>query len=124
MGVPNTNLAEQLGASGFGVRLWRFAPGQASTKHRHIESVELYLLLEGTGRMRVGDELLTLEPLSAVLVDVHEVRQVFNDTDADALWAMLAVPLERFSSTLDMTEEVLAEMYPDGVTAMPPELGG
>ena len=122
MGVPNTNLAEQLGAEGFGARLWRLAPGQASTRHRHIDSVELYLLLEGTGRMRVGKELLTLAPLSAVLVEPDEVRQVFNDTDADALWFVLATPTEAFSSTLEMSEDVIARLYPDGLTALPPEL--
>ena len=36
-------------------------------------------MIEGTGRIRVGDEVLTLEPLSSVLVTAEEVRQVFND---------------------------------------------
>ena len=50
---------------------------------------ELYVLLEGEGRMRVDDEVITLEPLSAVLVEPEHVRQLFNDTDADALWLVV-----------------------------------
>ena len=47
------------------------------------------MLLEGTGRIRVGDELLTLNPLDAVLVEPETVRQPFNDTDADQLWLVV-----------------------------------
>ena len=65
MRVENTDLARQLEAQTLGARLWRLHPGEASTKHRHFEMHELYVLLEGQGRMRVDDELITLEPLSA-----------------------------------------------------------
>jgi uncharacterized cupin superfamily protein len=68
MGVLNTDLGRQLQASSLGARLWRLAPGQASTKHRHDEQEELYLLLEGEGRARVGDDVLTLAPLDSLLV--------------------------------------------------------
>jgi quercetin dioxygenase-like cupin family protein len=121
MGVLNTDLAKQLETSAFGARLWRLAPGQASTRHRHREQTELYVVLEGTGRVRVEDELLTLAPLSALLVEPATVRQVFNDTDADALWLVVGVPAEA-ANTLEMTPEQLAALYPDGPTALPPEL--
>ena len=122
MGVLNTDLAKQLEAETLGARLWRLAPGQASTRHRHRATAELYVVLEGTGRLRVADELLTLEPLSAVLVEPDVVRQPFNDTDADQLWLVAGAPKEA-ANTLEMTEEDLAWMYPDGPKAMPPELG-
>jgi uncharacterized cupin superfamily protein len=124
MGVENTDLAKQLEASTLGARFWRLHPGQASTKHRHFDQHELYLLLEGEGRIRVDDELITVEPHSAVLVEPEHTRQVFNDTDADALWLVVGAPRERVTSTLEMTEEQLAVMYPDGPKALPPELGG
>ena len=92
MGVLNTDLAKQLGSSDLGARLWRLRPGQASTRHRHVKETELYVLLEGTGRIRVDGDLLTLEPLSALLVEPRTVRQVFNDTGADALWLVVGTP--------------------------------
>jgi quercetin dioxygenase-like cupin family protein len=123
MRVENTDLAKQLEAKTLGARLWRLHPGQASTKHRHPTQHELYVLLEGTGRIRVDDELLTLNPLSAVLVEPEHVRQVFNDREEDALWLVVGAPPE-VANTLEMSEQQLGEMYPDGPKALPPELGG
>jgi uncharacterized cupin superfamily protein len=121
MGVANTNLADQVGAETLGARLWRLTPGQASTRHRHVAQHELYVVLEGTGRVRVDDELLTLSPLSALLVEPDSLRQVFNDTNADALWLMVGAPVEA-ANTLVMTPELIAQLYPDGPKALPPEL--
>jgi quercetin dioxygenase-like cupin family protein len=121
MSVLNTDLAKQLGAATLGARLWRLAPGQASTKHRHIETTELYVVLEGTGRMRIGDEVHTLAPLSSVLVEPAVVRQLFNDLDADALWLVFGAPNEA-ANTLEFSPETLAILYPDGPKALPPEL--
>jgi uncharacterized cupin superfamily protein len=123
MGVLNTDLAKQLGAKALGARLWRLAPGQASTWHRHRQEEELYVVLEGEGRVRVEDERLTLEPGDALLVEPGSMRQVFNDTEVDALWLVVGAPPE-FANTLEMSEETLAFMYPDGPKALPPELGG
>ena len=121
MRVLNTDLAKQLGAQTLGARLWRLTPGQASTKHRHIGETELYVVLEGTGRMRIGDEVHTLAPLSSVLVEPDVVRQIFNDCDEDALWLVAGAPPEP-ANTLQMTPETLALIYPDGPKALPPEL--
>lgn len=124
MSTLNTDLAKQLGASTLGARLWRLAPGQASTKHRHRAQEELYVLLEGSGRVRIdAGEPLALEPMDALLVEPGSVRQLFNDTDADQLWLVVGAPPEA-ANTLEMSEEQLREMYPDGPKALPPELGG
>ena len=123
MGVLNTDLAKQLSAGTLGARLWRLAPGQASTRHRHLIQHELYVVLEGTGRIRVEAELLTLAPLSTLLIEPDCLRQIFNDTTNDALWLVVGTPPEA-ANTLQMTPEQLAMLYPDGPTALPPELSG
>lgn len=123
MRVLNTDLAKQLEASSLGARLWRLQPGQASTRHRHQDQEELYLLLEGRGRIRVDDEVFELGPLDALLVEPSAVRQVFNDTEAEALWLVVGAPPE-LANTLEMSEEQLRQLYPDGPRALPPELGG
>ncbi len=122
MRVENTDLGKQLQASTMGARLWRLAPGQASTRHRHIQTEELYVLLEGSGRVRIdADEPLTLEPLDTLLVEPGSARQLFNDTDADQLWLVVGAPPEG-ANTLEMSEEQLRQLYPDGPQALPPEL--
>lgn len=123
MGVENTDLAKQLEATHLGARLWRLHPGQASTRHRHGVQEELYVLLEGRGRIRVDDDLLDLDPLDTLLIEPTSTRQAFNDTDADQLWLVVGAPPEA-ANTLEMTPEQLAALYPDGPKALPPELGG
>jgi quercetin dioxygenase-like cupin family protein len=121
MGVPNTDLAKQLDAPTLGARLWRLHPGQASTKHRHRQTHELYVLLEGSGRIRIGEELRTLDPLSSLIVEPAEIRQLFNDTNSDQLWLVVGAPPEP-ANTLEMTPDELDWLYPDGAKALPPEL--
>lgn len=121
MRVPNTDLGKQLEASSLGARFWRLAPGQASTKHRHIQTEELYVLLEGEGRVRIDDEVLTLAPMDTLLVEPPSVRQLFNDTNADQLWLVVGAPPEA-ANTLEMTDDVMRRIYPDGPKALPPEL--
>ena len=71
--------------------------------------------------MRVAGEVLSLEPLDCILVDPGSVRQLFNDTDAEQLWLIVGAPAEP-ANTLEMSAAQLAELYPDGPQAMPPEL--
>lgn len=123
MRVLNTDLAKQLKATRLGARLWRLRPGEASTKHRHEQEEELYVVLEGRGRIRVDDEALELGPLDSLLVEPDSLRQVFNDTDADALWLVVGAP-QGPANTLEMSEAQLRQLYPEGPRALPPELGG
>ena len=58
-----------------------------------------------------------------MLVEPDTVRQIFNDTAEDALWLVVGTPPE-LANTLEMTDELLAFMYPDGPRALPPELAG
>ncbi|PYS47507.1 MAG: cupin domain-containing protein, partial [Acidobacteria bacterium] len=92
MKIPNTNLAEQLGTEKLGARLWRLPPFSANTWHRHAEQDELYFVLEGTGRIRVDGDTLTVPKYGAVLVRPPYLRQVFNDTEKEVLWLILGAP--------------------------------
>ena len=121
MGVLNTDLGKQLESDQLAARMWLLKPGQASTKHRHTTQTELYVVLEGTGRIRIGDDAHSLERLSSILIEPDVVRQVFNDTDENALWLVVGTPPE-LANTLQMTEEQMAQLYPDGPRALPPEL--
>jgi quercetin dioxygenase-like cupin family protein len=116
MKVMNCDLAGQLGASSLTARYWRLAPGQANTRHRHRGEAELYVLLEGTGRIRVEGELLTLAPMDAVVVAPDALRQVFNDTEREQLWLIVGAPPDQLSA------EDSGWVYPDGRQALPPEL--
>jgi hypothetical protein len=82
---------------------------------------ELYIVLEGTGRIRTGEALHTLDRLSSVLVEPATVRQLFNDADRDQLWLVVGAPPEA-ANTLETTPDDLAFLYPNAPKALPPEL--
>lgn len=60
MRIPNADFLERTGSENMGARLWRMPPMSANTLHKHIRAEEFYFVLEGTGRLRVGDETLTV----------------------------------------------------------------
>jgi mannose-6-phosphate isomerase-like protein (cupin superfamily) len=65
--------AEQTGITHF-----RLRPGKRSPfVHRHREAEEVYLVLAGSGRMKLGDELIDVGALDAVRV-APEVPRAFE----------------------------------------------
>ena len=68
MKIPNADYLERTGSENLGARLWRLPPKSANTLHKHIRAEEFYFVLEGTGRMRVGDKTLTVAKYGGVLV--------------------------------------------------------
>src|SRR5947207_4325765 len=94
MKIPNADFLERTKSENLGARLWRLPPNSANTLHKHIRAEEFYFVLEGTGRMRVGDETLTVPRHGGVLVGPDQLRQVFNDTDAEVLWLIIGAPEE------------------------------
>ena len=96
MRIPNADYLERTGSENLGARLWRMPPKSANTLHRHVRAEEFYFVLEGTGRMRVGEETLTVPRLGGVLVGPAMLRQVFNDTDSEVLWLIVGAPEAEF----------------------------
>jgi len=62
--------SEQLGISHF-----RYAPGRKSTSgHRHREQEEAYIVVGGSGRIKLDDEAIELRQWDVVRVAPHVVR--------------------------------------------------
>jgi mannose-6-phosphate isomerase-like protein (cupin superfamily) len=121
MRIPNADYLERTGSRLLGARQWRLPPGSANTLHRHICAEEFYFVLEGTGRIRVGGETLTVPRYGGVLVGPAELRQVFNDTGADTLWLIVGAP-EAEQPPGEKPD--LSRYYPEDPTQLPPELAG
>ena len=121
MKIPNTNLLQGLGGSEhLGGRLWRLPPYSANTWHRHADSWELYFLLEGVGRMRIGEKTITVPRYGSVLVAPPMLRQIFNDTPEESLWLILAAPQEGQSGA----KVEPSYFYPQDPKSLPAELAG
>ena len=123
MKIPNADYLERTGSENLGARLWRLPPRSANTLHKHIRSEEFYFVLEGTGRIRVGDTTLTVPRHGGVLVGPEQLRQVFNDTDSDVLWLIVGGPEEREFLQGSKSKIDLTPFYPTDPTALPKELG-
>jgi hypothetical protein len=68
---------------------------------------------------------LTIPKYGGVLVGPDQLRQVFNDTDAEVLWLIVGAPEElEFLQGSQSTQMDLSLIYPTDPTALPPELAG
>lgn len=124
MRIPNADYLERTGSENIGARLWRLPPKSANTLHKHVRSEEFYFVLEGTGRMRVGDETLSVPKCGGVLVGPDQLRQVFNDTDEEALWLIIGAPEEKEFLKGSLSDMDLSLIYPTNPTQLPKELDG
>jgi quercetin dioxygenase-like cupin family protein len=59
-----------------GVSYLRFAPGAKAHGHRHKQQEEIYVLVTGSAEMKVGDDVLELQPFDAVRVPPHVMRGI------------------------------------------------
>ncbi len=124
MQIPNADFLERTGSENLSARLWRYPAKSAGTLHKHIRQEEFYFVLEGTGRLRVGDETLTVPRYGGVLVGPDQLRQVFNDTDAEVLWLIVGAPEElELLPTAKVTPD-LSLIYPVDPKQLPKELAG
>jgi len=125
MKIPNADFLERTKSENLGARLWRLPPKSANTLHKHIRAEEFYFVLEGVGRMRVGDETLTVPKYGGVLVGPGQLRQVFNDTDTEVLWLIVGAPEElEFLQGSKSTGVDLSLIYPVDPKQLPKELAG
>ena len=124
MKIPNADYLERTGSEKMGARLWRLPPRSANTLHRHIRAEEFYFVLEGTGRMRVGEATLTVPRYGGVWVRPELLRQVFNDTDEEVLWLIFGAPEELEFLQGSKSKMDLSLIYPTDPTQLPKELSG
>ena len=124
MRIPNADFLERTGSENLGARLWRMPPMSANTLHKHIRAEEFYFVLEGVGRLRVGDETLTVPRYGGVLVRPDQLRQVFNDTEEEVLWLIIGGPEELEFLQGSKSPMDLSLIYPVDPTQLPEELAG
>ena len=124
MKIPNADFLERTKSENLSARLWRLPPGSANTLHKHVRQEEFYFVMEGTGRIRVGDETLTVPKHGGVLVGPNQLRQVFNDTEFEALWLIVGAPEELEFLPGAGTKPDMSLIYPTDPKQLPRELAG
>ena len=75
-------------------RFWRYPPGARGRRHAEQVQEELFIVLEGTAAMDLGDppERVELPRGSVCAVDAETPRQIRNDGDEDVLFLIVGAP--------------------------------
>ncbi|MDL5361979.1 cupin domain-containing protein [Halalkalicoccus sp. NIPERK01] len=91
-GTDHVDLAAELGCTEMRPKVWDLAPGDAMSYHRQREQEELYYVLSGPARIRIGDDRLDVSEGTAIRIPPETPRQVFNDTEEDHRWLIVGAP--------------------------------
>ena len=124
MKIPNADFLERTKSELLSARLWRLPPKSANALHKHVRMEEFYFVVEGLGRIRVGEQTLTVPKHGGVLVGPDQLRQVFNDTDAEVLWLIAGAPEELEFVPGANPKPDMSVLYPVDPKQLPRELAG
>jgi mannose-6-phosphate isomerase-like protein (cupin superfamily) len=98
-------LRAPLGCNKYGVSYERYAPGwRHPFGHRHAKQEEVYVLVRGQMRMKLDDDVIELEPWTAVRVSPATMRSLHNFGTEDAELIVVGAPA---------TEEPDFELVPE-----------
>ncbi len=79
-------------SSGFFLDLYCLEPGQNQKAHAHEGSDKVYLVVEGSGRFRCGEDERSLSAGEAVMAASGEVHGIENDSGARLVVLTLMSP--------------------------------
>jgi mannose-6-phosphate isomerase-like protein (cupin superfamily) len=82
---------------------------------------EFYFVVEGMGRMRIGEQTLTVPRYGGAHVGPKLLRQVFNDTENEVLWLIIGAPEKELEPGEAVDQKLL---YPTDPRELPKELAG
>lgn len=80
----------------------RLPPGQSTTPHYHPQSEEIYYLLSGHGRMRIEDEVRTVQAGDAVAIPPGKPHQITNTGDGMLVFLCCCAPAYEHADTVLM----------------------
>ena len=70
----------------------RVAPGQSTAAHYHPLTEEIYYILEGHGRMRVGEQQRDVGPGDAIAIPPGEVHTITNSGEVTLKFLCCCAP--------------------------------
>jgi quercetin dioxygenase-like cupin family protein len=77
-----------LGSTHLGVSHWRYGPGTRNGAHSHREQEEAYVVVGGSGRVRLDDEIREIVQWDVIRVAPHVVRAFESGPDGLELIAV------------------------------------
>lgn len=91
---------EELGAEQTGLSYQVLRPGKRQAfGHKHDEAEEIYVILSGSGRVRLDDEIKEVQRLDAIRV-APEVKRAFEAGDEGMAWLAFGAHHEKDGEVL------------------------
>ena len=82
----------------------RLGPGASTTAHHHPQTEEIYYILEGTGRMQIGDDVCEVGPGDAVAIPPGQTHQITTTSESPLKFLCCCAPgYEDEDTVLDAT---------------------
>jgi mannose-6-phosphate isomerase-like protein (cupin superfamily) len=78
----------------------RLPPGASTTPHHHPITEEIYYILHGTGRMRIGQEIRLVAQGDAIAILPGASHQITNTGDVTLLFLCCCAPAYEHADTV------------------------
>jgi mannose-6-phosphate isomerase-like protein (cupin superfamily) len=102
-------LRDALRCEHVGVSYLRFAPSWRSTVgHRHPGGEEVYVLVEGSARIKVEDDIFCMDAPAAVRVRGDQLRGIRPAGETPAVFVVAGYPIEDPDAT-----EIVSNFWPN-----------
>ncbi|MCX7826149.1 MAG: cupin domain-containing protein [Verrucomicrobiae bacterium] len=75
-------------------------PGAATQEHYHAKTEEIYYVLNGRGRMKVGGETRTVGPLDAIAIPPGQCHQITNTGNEPLVFLCCCAPAYEHDDTV------------------------
>lgn len=78
----------------------RLPPAASTTPHYHPRTEEIYYILAGRGRMRIGEETAAVGPGDAIAIPPGSTHQITNTGDETLVFLCCCAPAYEHSDTV------------------------
>jgi mannose-6-phosphate isomerase-like protein (cupin superfamily) len=78
----------------------RLAPGTSTAAHYHIQTEEIYYILQGRGRMQIGDDVREVGPGDAMAIPPGAVHTIANISDVELRLLCCCAPAYEHEDTV------------------------
>jgi mannose-6-phosphate isomerase-like protein (cupin superfamily) len=78
----------------------RIAPGSATAAHYHVETEEIYYILQGRGRMKIGEDVSEVGPGDAIAIPPGAVHTITNTGEIELRLLCCCAPAYEHDDTV------------------------
>ena len=78
----------------------RVAPGQTTEEHYHIQTEEIYYILQGNGRMVIDGEERDVKALDGIVIPLSARHKIINTGDGDLVFLCCCTPAYENDDTM------------------------